>query len=190
MKIADTISVNPGKKTLGHVEESTSSIFRSQVLGTKSNINSVDLVKVFFPSCSAGLNEYAKYAVPLRTVFATILLVTGIILLTNPLSNQVGFAVCTLCFGGFLALGLFTRPLMAAAAAFYFISGALALRNGFADMNVFSLMFGCLIFCVIGAGKYSCDAVIRNIIKRHRRISEIKRKEDLMGYKAFHSVKY
>ena len=190
MKITDTISVNPSKKAMGHVE-SSESIFRANILGSQTESQSIDLVKVLFPAAKSGLFEYRKYETPMRTLFATILIVTGISLLTTSLvSYSAAFAICTLCFGGFLAIGLFTRPVMLGASVYYCICGALALRSGMADMTSFSLMFGSLIFGLIGAGKYSCDTILRSAIIRHRRLSERKMKENFMGYKAFHSVKF
>lgn len=189
MKIADTISVNPGKTALGHVE-TPSSILRSQVAGVE-NSRHIDLVKVIFPTTKSGLSEFSKYDVPLRTIFATILIVTGITLLTMPtVTFASSIAICSLCFGGLLALGLFTRPLMLGASVFYCISGALALRTGVADMTVFALMFGCLIFALTGSGKYSCDTLIRHSILCHKRNSERKRKENMMSYKAFHNIPF
>lgn len=190
MKVTDTISVNPGKTTLGH-SESTSNIFRSNILETTGVNQTHDLLKILFPSYSVGVNEYKKYSVPLRTLFATILIVTGIIMLEASFDiHGGGFAICSLCFGGFLALGLLTRPVMAAASVYYCIIGALMLRAGVTDMTVFTLMFGCLIFCIIGAGKYSCDTLLRHSILHHRAVSKKKRKENMMSYKAFHQVRY
>lgn len=189
MKITDTISVNPSKTALGHVE-TTSSVFRSPVLGVESQAGQLDIVKVLFPSCSAGFGEFRKYEVPLRTLFATILIVTGISMLTTSMAGAAGVAICSLCFGAFLALGLFTRPVMLGAAVFYCINGALAIRSGSPDLSVFSLIFGCLIFCVLGGGKYSCDTIIRNLINRHKRKAEELRKENYMGYKAFHKANF
>lgn len=191
MKISDTISVNPGKETLGHVENPSTSIFRNPVIGAESRTRSIDIVKMIFPSALSGSSEFRKYDVPLRTLFSTILIVTGITMLNVPSGiHGNGFAISTICFGALLAIGLFTRPLMLGSAIFYCISGALSLRTGIADMTTFSLMFGCLIFAVIGSGKYSCDSFIRNSIKTHKRKIERKRKENMMGYKAFHQVKF
>ena len=188
MKITDTISVDPGKTALGHIEKSTDSIFRNQVLGTQEH-HSLNIVSVLFPSSAAGSSELRKYSVPLRTVFATILIVTGlVILIKNPSAPAIGYAVCSLSFGGFLALGLLTRPLMAAASVFYCIAGALSIRAGVTDMNTFALMFGCAIFCATGAGKYSCDTLIRKTIRKRSINSEKKRRETRMGYKAFHDM--
>lgn len=185
MKITDTISVNPSKSTLGHVEAPAGTIFRANVIGVEGSSRSADLIKVLFPTIKGGLAEYTKYAVPLRTVFATILIVTGITLLETSVS--AAFAICSLCFGAFLALGLLARPVMLGAAVFYCISGALALRAGVVDMNSFSLMFGCLIFGIIGSGKYSCDQLLLSALRRSNRVS--KSRKDI-GYKAFHAVKY
>lgn len=190
MKIADTISVNPGKNALGHVDTPSTSIFRNPVIGVEAD-HHFNLVKILFPSANSGLSELKKYDVPLRTLFSTILLVTGILMLTVPYGiHGLAFAVCTLAFGVMLAFGLLTRPVMLGAAVFYCVCGALSLRAGTADMTVFSLMFGCLIFGLIGSGKYSCDNFIRHEIVRHKRINDRKRKEKMMSYKAFHHFKF
>lgn len=189
MKVTDTISVNPGKTTLGHVE--APSIFRSQVLGAQANANSIDFLKILFPTSGLGATEFRKYELPMRTLFAIILIAAGISMLSIPYGPySKGFAICTLSFGAFLALGLFSRPLMAGASVFYCIMGALALRNGQVDMTMFSFMFGCLVFCLLGSGKYSCDSFLRHLITSHRKKVENKRKEDLLGYKAFHNIPF
>lgn len=190
MKIIDTISVNPGKTTLGHTESGTS-IFRNPVLGVESDSKPADFTKVLFPSAGAGVKEFKKYATGLRTLFATILIITGLALLsTTAVIHSTVLAICSLCFGGILALGLLTRPVMLGAAVFYCIMGALSIRAGVTDVTVFSLMFGCLIFSTIGSGKYSCDEILRHAILRHRKQSIRKRKEDMMGYRAFHHVRF
>ena len=190
MKITDTISVNPGKTALGHVDKASSSVLRSHIIGTESSSHSGDLIKLMFPTLGSGVTEYKKYDVPLRTIFSTILIITGITLLTMPTGmHSVGFAIATLCFGAMLGVGLLTRPVMLGASIFYCVCGALALRAGTADVSVFSLMFGCLIFAIMGAGKYSCDTLIRKGIKSHNRKLENKRKEECLGYKAFHHAR-
>lgn len=178
MKINETISVNPSKATLGHVEAPSTSIFRSQVLGNESQVHNVDTLQLLFPATKNGLGEFNKYSVPIRTLFATILIVTGISLLS---AGSSAIAICSLCFGAFLAIGLLTRPVMLSAAVYYCICGALSLRAGTPDLILFSLMFGSLIFGVVGSGKYSCDTLIRSAVKRQRR-------NRYQGYKAFHQA--
>ena len=191
MKIADTISVNPSKTALGHTENPTATIFRNPVLCAEVPSHSMNVISLVFPTSKGGVYEYKKYEVPLRALFATILIVTGISLLTGGFSSyNMAFAICGLSFGTFLALGLFTRPVMIGAAVYYCITGALAIRSGAPDVSVFSLMFGCLIFAVIGSGKYSFDALIRKSIMRHKKSKKINNKVDLMDYKVFHKIKY
>ena len=191
MKISDTISVNPSKNTLGHAETTTSTVFRKQVLGAEPSAHSIDILKLAFPSSLAGNSELRKYEVPLRTLMATILIITGLTMLTVPFGiHGTGFAICTLSFGAFLALGLFTRPVMLGASVFYCICGALALRSGTADMTVFALMFGCLIFGIAGAGKYSFDTMILKTIKHHKIKVQKKLQQNMLGYKAFHQAKF
>lgn len=188
MKITDTISVNPGKDALGHVESKSANILRASVLGKEAQ--SLSLSQIMFPSVNSGLNEFKKYDVPLRTIFATVLIVTGLTLLTAGTSlHSLGLGIPSLCFGAFLALGFLTRPVMLGASIYYCVCGALSIRSGATDITLFSLMFGCLIFAVVGAGKYSCDTLIRNFIKSSRIHTEKKRKEDMMGYKAFHHAR-
>lgn len=187
MKIADTISVNPSKTAMGHVETPSNTFFRSRVLGVNNNSHSINVMNLVFPTYKGGMTEYQKYEVPLRTLLATILIATGITFFTSSVSGlNIAFAVCTLCFGSFLALGLLTRPIMLGAAVYYCVTGALALRNGTPDISNFSLMFGCLVFAVIGGGKYSCDTFIRKAIMRHKK----QNKDNMLGYKAFHKVRY
>lgn len=190
MKITDTISVNPSKTALGHTESTSSPFFRSQVISVENPSNSVDILKLVFPTYRSGLGELTKYEVPLRTLFATILIVIGISMLVAPYTTQgVAFAICTLCFGGFLALGLLTRPIMIGAAIYYCVSGAISLRMGAPDISVFSLMFGCILFGILGSGKYSCDSLIRGAIKHSQLKNDGKNKENFLGYKAFHKVR-
>lgn len=188
MKITDTISVNPGKTTLGHAEKTSESIFRSPVLGVEDS-SSLSISKVLFPSSIAGTTEFRKYSVALRTIFATILLVTGLNIFSGgPSGVALAYAICTLSFGAFLALGFLTRPLMAAAAVYYCIAGALSIRHGMIDMNTFALMFGSAIFMITGAGKYSVDTIIRKWIRHNNIKAENKRRENMMSYKAFHNI--
>lgn len=188
MKLTDTISVNPGKTALGHSENASDSIFRNPVLGVEKR-QGVSISKVLFPSSASGSTELRKYSVPLRTLFATILIVTGLNLITMGITGtSLAYGVCTISFGAFLALGLLTRPIMAAASVFYCLGGALSIRHGITDLNTFALMFGCILFTVAGAGKYSCDTLIRQALRRHKLNEEKKRRTNMMSYKAFHNL--
>lgn len=187
MKVTDTISVNPSKTTLGHVESASSPIFRTTVIGAETSAKNFSLLSLILPSSGLRNNEIKKYEVPLRTLFATILIVCGISMLQ--LNGSIAYAVCCLSFGFVLAIGFLTRPVMIGASLFYCISGALSLRAGNIDINMFLLMFGSLIFALTGAGKYSFDTLLRKSIVHHQKKREIARKEKCMGYKAFHAAR-
>lgn len=189
MKIADTISVNPGKETLGHSALPANTIFRQSVLNKEKE--RVNILTLLFPTVKSGSSEFVKYALPLRSVFATILILTGLTtLLSAGAPLPYGLSVCSLVFGGFLAFGLLTRPLMIGAAAYYAICSALSLRMGNADILSLSLMFGSMIFSIYGSGKYSCDFLIRKTVRRHKISSRRKRSENALTYKAFKYSRY
>lgn len=186
MKITDTISVNPGKTALGLKEES-SNIFRTNVVKHEIESKRFDLLSLVYPSTTSGILGFKKYSLPLRSLFATILIVSGITIIENPIGiHGTGFGVVEIVFGSLLALGFLTRPVMTGAAIFYAVSTALELRGGVSDITSLTLMFGSFLFCITGAGKYSVDTLIRGAIKRHIKRTKIKKCDLAMGYKAFH----
>ena len=182
MKTSDTISVNPGKTTLGHVQEHAANPFRRHVLSENStSAEKGSLINVIFPSAGMGMSELRKYSLPLRTIFATILIVTGLSVLESTTPGfSLGYGIALMTAGAFLAIGFLTRPVMLASAAFLAIYGAIALRAGVVQVNDFSLMLGCLIFALAGSGNYSVDHIIR--AHRNSKKTSISRK---YAYKAF-----
>lgn len=186
--IVDTISVNPGKTTLGQTGERERALLRANILnenyGTQSRI---DFVSLFFPSASCGISAFRKYALPLRTLFATILIVSGLNLLQAPGAiYSTGQGIAMITAGGMLALGLLARPVMALAAAFFAVVGAISIRIGAPEMNLFSLMFGSLLFAFTGSGKYSCDEMIFRALRRHEKKSKKNLCDRRLSYRAFH----
>lgn len=191
MKISDTISVNPGKETLGHSTLPADSMFRQSVLNQDHNKSRINYLTLFFPTVKSGSSEFVKYSLPLRSVFATILILTGLTSMQSSITLlPFGLSVCSLIFGGLLAIGFLTRPVMIGAAAYYAICSALSLRMGTTDMVSLCLMFGSMIFSVYGSGKYSCDFIIRRIVRRHKINAIKKRSEHALSYKAFRYAKY
>lgn len=186
MKLTDTISVNPGKTALGHVNEEARNLLRANVLKGDVQKERLDLLSFFFPTTSSGLFSVKKYALPLRTLFATILIVGSILMLeSNPYAYSAGYAIALMTAGGMLAIGFLTRPVMALTTVFLAIWGALSIRWGRPDMNSFSLMFGSAIFALTGSGKYSCDEALFKVIRKYRKEKEARRKSEGLSYKAF-----
>ena len=190
MKTTDTISVNPGKTTLGQThEEVLKNLFRNQVLtDTHCNHGLDALVSVIFPSTKTGLTHYRNYAIPMRAVFAAILIVAGLSMIQNSAQFDGSFAIglVQMIFGGFIAIGFLTRPSMFLAAGYFAVMSALSLRTGMVDLTSFSLMFGCMVMCIIGSGKYSADSLIRRQLIRKSRNN----KTMTLDYKAFRNVRF
>lgn len=186
MKTTDTISVNPSKATLGRVhEEAVEKLIRASVIertGTKAARSEV--ISIVFPGTKSGLKQFRNYSLPLRTLFATILIVSGLTIVQgNAIGyNSLGTGIVEMVAGALLAIGLLTRPVMLLASIFFGIAGAIGMRNGITDLNLFSLMFGSAIFASIGSGKYSFDTMIRSALCRNFRRKII---DKSMGYKAF-----
>lgn len=191
MKTSDTISVNPGKVTLGQTESNTANIFRANVIDRNKHTGSVDILAVLCPSVGSGVNELKNYALPLRALFATLLIVAGLTVLQTSSGIQLtAMGVLELVFGSLLAIGFLTRPIMAAAAVYFAIAGALSIRSGQTDITSLCLMFGCGLFCILGSGKYSVDLMLRSAILKYRKRKAARRSSEVLGYKAFHSVKF
>ena len=190
MKIQDTISVNPSKTALGHSESSVSGIFRSQVINQEAHESKVDFLSFVFPTTNFGISSLKNFSLPLRALFSTILIVAGLTILENSVGfHSAGFGIVEIIFGGFLALGLLTRPVMFGAAVYFAISAALSIRYGNADITSLALMFGCFVFSVTGSGKYSLDLLLRKSVKKAIKNHNIKKADLAMGYKAFHYAK-
>lgn len=186
MKVTDTISVNPGKTALGHSESKSENIFRTSVINREAK--GIDALTLLLPSSVSGINEFKKFALPLRALFATILIVAGLTLLQSVHASALG--ILEIIFGGLLALGLFTRLAMAGASVYFAIMAALSIRAGRPDLIPLCLMFGTALFCALGSGKYSLDMMLRSLFVRHKKNQEKKRSEKALSYKAFHYARY
>ena len=185
MKTTDTISVNPGKNTLGRVnEEAIEKLIRSSVIDRNTSKSaSSEILSMVFPGTKSGLNQLKNYALPLRAIFATLLILTG---LSMAQVSSLGLGIAVMIVGAFLAIGFLSRPLMLVAAAFFAIYCALQFRTGMVDLNFLSMMFGCLIFAATGSGKYSCDVLIKSAVRRHILAKQDENRKNALSYKAFH----
>lgn len=190
MKIADTISVNPSKTALGHSETRAAGLFRGNVLTQENKAHKIDLMSLAFPSTASGMEGIKKYSLPLRALFATVLIVSGLTILQTPMGfHGAAIGIMEIIFGGFLALGMLTRPVMFAAGIYFAIASALSIRSGQPDLNSLTLMFGSFVFAALGSSKYSVDFILRKGIKRTILKNRRKKGRERMGYKAFHYVK-
>ena len=84
--------------------------------------------------------------------------------------------------GSMLIMGLFTRLAMAVATIGFGIIASLDISNGMFDMQALMSCVACLVFLIFGAGKYSCDFLLRKaiIIRNIRKLR--KKREQEMAY--------
>ena len=168
MTRTDTISVNPGKDTLGDKNLSLKTdFFRNNILVEKKK-GKIDFCDLIFPSLSKETLALNKFFVPLRTIFATLLIICGISIIegTAIVNASLALGIVEIILGSFLAIGLLSRPLMCLGAGLFGVLGTIALRNGIVETEYFTMMFGCLIFSVLGSGKYSVDYILRVNLKK------------------------
>lgn len=127
----------------------------------------------------------------MRFLFAAILMASGCLTLEGSIGNALTvlpdkiFGIMQISAGGMLALGLMTRVSILSLGIILSASIFITFKNGMPDMSALSSLFTCLLFFIMGAGKYSLDFLIRKGIitgaSRRRKRREMKR----MSYKAF-----
>lgn len=186
MNNVKTISVEPAKITLGEQirKESQSKFLRSHILESRHiTISKKDVMTLCFPSTSNGMDLLSKYALPMRSVFAALLIISGIPYLSVS-GLSLAFGIVSITFGAMLALGLLSRIAMGLSAVMYCAAGLFALRHGIYDILSFTLMFGSVLFFFLGSGKYSCDTFIRRSLIRKSLRNREKETEKALSYKA------
>lgn len=184
----ETISVNPGEKTLGKSNnELAYKLFRNSILENKTD-RKIDFISLVLPSNKSGIELLEKYYLPLRTIFAALLIISGIQQLEGTFSilNYNVIGIIEICLGAFLAFGLFSRLFMGISIAFYLILGIVSMRLGLVNLYLFVMMFGSSLFFAMGSGKYSCDTLIKKALIIKKRKNEIERNNKRMSYKAFY----
>ena len=193
MNTTKTISVEPAKITLADKKnkELAMQFLRTSVLNKDYDHNhKKEILNLLFPTQNLANETFVKFSVPLRTIFSAVLIVSGISYFEgNGLGiGSLWISILEIIFGTFLALGLFSRIVMGGATVIFALTGLIALRHGINDVTAFSMMFGSLIFFVMGAGKYSCDSMIRKYIRKREIIKRRKSQDEYVSYKAFSYV--
>ena len=190
METTKTISVEPAKITLAEKRsrEIAAGLLRTNILQNEDKRNKITALNLIFPTELSGLKLYSKFTIPSRALFAALMIVAGISLFGNGnlfLGNLTPIAVLLILFGAMLAIGFMTRIATGTSAIIYFILGVLGLRNGVTDVTSFAMMFGSILFFITGAGKYSCDFLLRRYIKRKAVRNRRKSSQASLSYKAF-----
>ena len=194
MNTTKTISVEPAKITLAELKnkEKAAQFLRASILQKENQkTEKISLVNIFFPTKQMANEALVKFSVPLRTIFSAILIISGLSFFENSnylISSYSCVAILEIIFGVFLAIGLLSRIVMAASSIMFVLCGIISLRSGYSDITAFALMFGSVLFFIMGAGKYSCDTLIRRNIKKFLVNKKRKAQEERLSYKAFSYV--
>lgn len=186
-----TISVEPAKLTLADQKnkERNLEFLRTNVLEKERNeSSSINFMNLVLPLQKTGTGTFNQFSLPMRTVFSALLIIAGMTTLnlsSGTAGSIMGLGIVEIILGGFLALGFMTRVSMAVSTMIFAAIGILSLRTGFNDIASFSLMFGSMLFCLTGSGRYSLDFFIRRSIIR--RLAERRRRKNsrMLSYKAF-----
>lgn len=196
MNLSDIISVDPAKTTLGalHPEVASRLLRNSRIYRKVAPPAKRTALNFFFASLAPGVNRFGGYMLLFRCLFAALLIVSGSFILYGeieaPESLMPGhvFAIIEIVAGSMLALGFFNRLASLAVTIMFATVSVTSILHGVFDMQSFLTLFGCLLFLLLGTGKYSCDFLIRKAIiakaaKRRNRLEQ-----ERLTYKAFRNV--
>lgn len=193
MKFSRVLSVDPGRITLGALHpEAAGRIIRTKVLSpVYKQHDSRNRLNIALACTTPGVNLYGSYILLLRVLFASLLIVSGALILDNEIiapenimDNKI-FAWGEIIAGAMLATGLFSRFAMMASAVVFCIIAVKSTIGGEFDMQSIACFIGCAIFLIAGAGKYSLDFLIRKAIIDYALRKRRKMKKDRMSFKAY-----
>lgn len=196
MNLSKTISVDPGKMTLGELHHEADNGFvrkaTSTIANTASPLPRAKTTRNFLFACSMPTaNQYGGRMLMVRWMMGALLVVSGSLILSgNIASPQVitepgAFAVGEIVCGAMLALGLLTRVAMSAAAIVFCAMTVESVTNGIFSMQDFMCLLASVIFLIMGAGKFSCDFLIRKALVRRSVRRRRQRRNRPLTYKAF-----
>ena len=183
----DTISVNPVKKTLGALHpDATVKFLRNRALAARS-LNHRKLFLNFTFACSTpGVKRFSGYMLLFRCMLAALLIVSGSFILYGEIEAPATllephlFALTEIIAGGLLVIGFLTRLATACLTLLFGVMATEAVMAGVFDMTALLLCAGCVAFFIMGAGRFSCDFLIRKAIikgaSRRRRTNKSNRK--------------
>lgn len=189
MNISDIISVNPGRLTLGylHPEKAGRLLRKTVIVRNLRNTHKSRYLNAVFTCTAPQADCFGSCMLLFRFLFAALLIVNGSFIASGEIyaprfmPESSVFSIVEIVAGSLLAIGLFTRPVMTAVAIGLGIMTTEAVAAGVFDSASLAMLFGSVVFVILGSGKYSCDFLIRKAIILRRR----KAKKEEMTYKAF-----
>ena len=193
MNNSDTLSVDPGRATLGALHpEFDASFLRGKVSITRGNIKkNRRVVNLFFAVNTMHSNTKGAAMLLLRWALACLLIVSGSFILSGEIYAPVNYipsevyALFEIVIGGMLVLGLLTRIAMGVATIGFATVATLSVVHGVFNLEALMCCMSCLVFLIFGPGKFSCDFLIRkSIVGREEQLQRSISKQR-MSYRAF-----
>ena len=198
MNFTDVISVDPGQMTLGSLQPAqTGRVLENSDLSASSrNANSQNFWNVVFASATPRSNRYGLCILLLRFLFSAVMIVAGTFILMGKINASFTllptetYAVTLIVFGGMLALGLLSRIAMAGGVVLFGFSMTNTIMAGVFNVSAIMLCLACLVFLMLGTGRFSLDGLIRSSIIRHSINRRKKIAANRMSYKAYRYASY
>ncbi len=175
MNTSDTLSVDPGRTTLGalHPEMATQFLRKKIISRPYSKSGRKNTLDFIFASAAPRSGRIGAALLFLRLAFASILIVSGSFITIgeiNPPETPFppsAYAISQIAIGAMLALGLFTRFAMAASIATFAIMAGQSIAAGIFTPLTLTLTLASATFLILGSGKYSADFLIRKALILH-----------------------
>ncbi|MDE5713878.1 MAG: DoxX family protein [Muribaculaceae bacterium] len=185
MNVSDTLSVDPGRTTLGdlHPEFNAKKLRRKKLAGMRIKRPKRNILNFIFAINSLRSNGKSLAMLIIRCALGALLIVSGSFIIEGEIFppfeniNPVLYATLEIFAGSMLVLGMFTRLAMALATIGFGIIAFFDIYHGVFDMQALMSCVACLVFLIFGAGKYSCDFLLRKaiIVKNIRRLRKTKK---------------
>ena len=189
MNVSDTLSVDPGRTTLGDLHPELDSKFsrRKRMVGMRRKRSAKKVLNFIFAINALRADGKAVAMLLIRWALGALLIVSGSFILSGEISSPVEylgtdiiavFAILEIVVGTMLVFGIFTRFAMGVATIGFVTVSIIATCKGIFDIS-------CLVFLVFGSGKYSADFLLRKAIIQHNNRRRRKKIEKKMSYQAF-----
>lgn len=192
MNISDTLSVDPGRTTLGALNPEFSADFlRAKRIADSNKRSALAVLNFIFATNGLKSNVSAGAMAFLRCALGAALIVSGAFILSGEIvspSNIISpeiYAYLEIAVGTLLAVGLLTRFAMGAATIGFGIIATMNVINGVFDMQAMMTCLCCMVFTIFGAGRFSSDFLVKKVFLNHSVNKRRKMIENKMSYRAF-----
>lgn len=126
-----------------------------------------------------------------RLLFSALLIISGSFILSGEILpstyiiDSFYLGLGEIIAGSMLALGLLSRFVMGSATLFFGYVAIISIMSGIFDMQALLCCMSSLVFFIMGAGKYSCDFLIRKSILLRSIRHQKKIREQRLSYRAY-----